>query len=123
MQTLDLLTQNRLKPNQIAIATSYQAQYEVYKAALRQLQTTIPNTPVNGIRIRKIDGYQGRESTLIILDLVITDRLGFVKDASRLNIALMRAKDGLIISQVLASHYPDPLLGHIIPDTHGVEVY
>ena len=40
------------------------------------------------IRVCKIDEYQGGKSTLIILDLVITNKPGFVKDANRLNVAL-----------------------------------
>ena len=41
--------------------------------------------------------YQGGESTPVILDLVITGRLGFVKDANKINVALTRERDGLII--------------------------
>ena len=46
VQTLDLLIQKGLGPDLMAIGTPYQAQYKVYKAALRQLQSTIPNTPM-----------------------------------------------------------------------------
>ena len=97
MQTLDLLIQEAFGPDLTAIATLYQAQYKVYKAAPRQSQSTTLDTPINKIRVCKIDGYQGGKSTLIILDLVIINKLGFVKDANRLNVALTRARNELII--------------------------
>ena len=57
MQTLDLLIQEKFGPDLIAIVTPYQAQYKVYKAALRQFQSTTPDTPMNKIRVCKINGY------------------------------------------------------------------
>ena len=97
MQTLDLLMQERFGPDLIAIATPYQAQYKVYKAAFRQFQSITPDTQMDKIRICKIDGYQGGKCMLIILNLVITNKPGFVKDTNCLNIVLTRARDELII--------------------------
>ena len=57
MQTLHFLIQEGFGSDLIAIATSYQAQYKVYKAALRQFQFTIPDTLMDKIRVHKIDGY------------------------------------------------------------------
>jgi superfamily I DNA and/or RNA helicase len=46
------------------------------------------------------DGFQGRENTVIILNLVranSTGKLGFLRQPNRLNVALSRAQSLLII--------------------------
>ena len=84
-------------PVDMAIATPYQAQYEIYRATLRNLQVAQLRWELDQLRIMKIDGYQGGEATYLILDLVVTTQLGFIQDINRLNVALTQAKDGLIV--------------------------
>jgi len=52
------------------------------------------------VRIATIDNYQGEESWVIILDMTRCNRngdIGFMKEFNRMNVALSRAKAGLII--------------------------
>lgn len=94
---LEHLISSGFKPGDIAIATPYEAQYNLYLRALRGLRIEFPSINYNHVRVRKIDGYQGGEAPVIILDLVVTTQAGFANNANRLNVALTRARDGLII--------------------------
>jgi hypothetical protein len=47
--------------------------------------------------VRKVDGYQGGETTFVLLDLVITNELGFLRDGNQVNVVLTRARDNLIV--------------------------
>ncbi|KAI9831744.1 MAG: hypothetical protein M1826_003075 [Phylliscum demangeonii] len=44
-----------------------------------------------------MDGYQGEEASIVILDFAITSVPGFVRDQNRLNVAITRQRDGLIV--------------------------
>jgi superfamily I DNA and/or RNA helicase len=72
----------------ITILTPYTRQAEL-------LRRMIPSVPVSSI-----DAFQGREADIIIFVTVrsnVHNELGFLKDMRRLNVALTRAKSGLIV--------------------------
>ncbi|KAH0843662.1 RNA-directed RNA polymerase [Fonsecaea pedrosoi] len=75
-------------PPSIAILTPYARQAEV----LKQL--------CPGHTVSSIDGFQGQEADIIIFVTVrcnLQGEIGFLKDMRRLNVAVTRAKAGLII--------------------------
>jgi superfamily I DNA and/or RNA helicase len=73
---------------EIAILTPYTAQRDLLKKAL-------PNHTITSI-----DGFQGREADIIIFSTVRSNlhcSIGFLNDLRRLNVAITRAKTGLIL--------------------------
>ena len=78
-----------VNPEDIGIIAAYNAQCQL-------LHRFIPEIPMIG----SVDAFQGQERRLIILSLVRTNSCnaaGFWNEARRLNVALTRAQQGLII--------------------------
>eukprot|EP00439_Symbiodinium_sp_Y106_P055407 s538_g7.t1 len=92
LQTLDA--------EEIGVISPYRAQVLGIRKALRE-----------AVEVRSVDGYQGREKTVIIFSCVrsgASGNIGFLADFRRLNVALTRAKSGLIVvgnPKTLASHF------------------
>ena len=77
-----------VKDEWIGIITPYKDQEEYLKSL------------IDGVEIKSVDGFQGREKEIIILSLVRAnpfEEIGFLKDLRRLNVAITRAKRKLII--------------------------
>jgi len=78
----------------IVVLTPYKGQQQTLKRELADSQH---------VQVYTTDGYQGKESDIIILSLVRNNtntgrgRWGFVADQHRLNVALSRAREGLIL--------------------------
>ena len=43
------------------------------------------------------NGYQGNESHVVIYNMVVTDKPGFTNNIYRTNVAMSRARDGLVV--------------------------
>ncbi len=88
----DLIDAGEVEGDGIGIITPYAAQ-------VRAIRDILPETLLN-IEVKTVDGYQGREKEVIIFSCVRSNsegRIGFLSDPRRLNVALTRAKRGLIV--------------------------
>ena len=89
----------RLNGSQIGVITPYEGQRAHIQTVL-QRHTSLPASAYRDIEIASVDAFQGREKDFIILSCVRSNSqagLGFLHDPRRLNVALTRAKYGLVI--------------------------
>lgn len=90
-------------PAAVAVITPYDAQ-------VRQLRDRLAALLVAGLEVGSIDGFQGREKEVVVLDLVRSNDagdIGFLADVRRMNVALTRARRLLIVvgdSATLGGH-------------------
>jgi len=89
LRLLEALQSAGLTSNQIGIITPYKEQQRLLAKAIGRTEC-----------IGTVDSYQGQERDLIILDLVRANpprEVGFTLQPNRLNVALSRAREKLII--------------------------
>jgi len=92
-----LCAQHGLKAHQLGVVTPYAAQVRLIGRALR---SRLGAAAAAEVSVRSVDGFQGQERELILFSAVRANadrQLGFTADARRLNVALTRAKRGLIV--------------------------
>jgi predicted DNA helicase len=80
-----------IRPEDIAVIAPYSAQ-------VRRLRSLLAD--VEGLEIDSVDGFQGREKEAVVLSLVRSNtegEIGFLGDIRRTNVALTRARRGLIV--------------------------
>ena len=88
----DLLAPGDLTPEDIGIISPYSGQVRLIQGML--------DGQIDGLEVKSIDGYQGREKEIIVLSTVRANdsgNVGFLSNYRRLNVALTRAKRGLIV--------------------------
>ncbi|CXI73091.1 regulator of nonsense transcripts, putative [Plasmodium berghei] len=102
------LLNSGLKATQIGVITPYEGQ-RAYITSL--FQKNISYQHCLDIEVASVDAFQGREKDFILLSCVRSNKklgIGFLNDPRRLNVALTRAKYGLIIcgnAKVLSRHH------------------
>ena len=87
-----LLEAGDLNQSDIGIITPYAGQVRAIRDALTERN--------DSVEVKTVDGYQGREKEVIIFSCVRSNsdgNIGFLADPRRLNVALTRAKRGLIV--------------------------
>ncbi|KAF4526517.1 hypothetical protein B566_EDAN005884 [Ephemera danica] len=105
-----------MKPEQIGIITPYEGQ-RAYLVQYMQYQGSLHAKLYQEIEVASVDAFQGREKDLIIMSCVRSNEhqgIGFLNDPRRLNVALTRAKYGIIIvgnPKVLSKQ---PLWNHLL---------
>ncbi|VDL74700.1 unnamed protein product [Nippostrongylus brasiliensis] len=93
------LIRGGMRPEQIGIITPYEGQRS-YIVQYMHTQGTLNSKLYENMEIANVDAFQGREKDLIIVTCVRSNDhsgIGFLNDPRRLNVALTRAKYGLII--------------------------
>ncbi|MBP2200824.1 putative DNA helicase [Methanococcus voltae] len=85
----------------ISIISPYDAQVKKIKEIVSEHETSenesIEQKNIPKIKVKSIDGYQGREDEIIVVSFVRSEKIGFLSDLRRLNVALTRAKRKLIL--------------------------
>lgn len=87
-----------MSPQPIGLITMYRGQKRLIEEELSRAEWAAPLR--DAVRIDTVDSYQGSENALLILSLVRNNDKGlqgFLVDQSRINVALSRAKDRLVI--------------------------
>ncbi len=105
----NIIEQLNIEAKNITFISPYSAQIELAKKNLAK-----------EIKIKTIDSFQGQENECIIISLVRSNEeanIGFLSDYRRMNVALTRAKEKLIIvgdSSTLANDsFYEKLLNHL----------
>ncbi|MDB4929277.1 MAG: Superfamily helicase [Myxococcaceae bacterium] len=106
------LVSRGVAPADIGVITPYQAQ-------VREIRDRLSELVDAGLEVSSVDGFQGREKLVIIVDLVRCNdegEIGFLKDVRRMNVALTRARRWMMVvgdGGLMARHrYYKGLLEH-----------
>ena len=86
-------------PSQIGVITPYEGQRS-YIVNYMQFNGSLKKDLYKEIEVASVDAFQGREKDYIILSVVRSHEhqgIGFLNDPRRLNVALTRAKYGVVI--------------------------
>ena len=70
----------------VAVITPYRAQSDLLRKELKKVKD------LKDWSVSTVDSYQGQEADIVIISTVRTERVGFIDDPQRLNVALTRAK-------------------------------
>ncbi|KAH0486109.1 MAG: uncharacterized protein KVP18_001947 [Porospora cf. gigantea A] len=96
---VNFMMQCGIKPHQIGIVTPYDGQRAFITTMLARSSGLNPSC-YQSIEVASVDAFQGREKDFIILSCARSNEgigIGFLHDSRRLNVALTRARYGLII--------------------------
>ncbi|ORX53246.1 P-loop containing nucleoside triphosphate hydrolase protein [Hesseltinella vesiculosa] len=105
-----------IHPSQIGVVTPYEGQ-RAYIVQYMQSSGSMRKDLYKDIEVASVDAFQGREKDYIILSCVRSNEhqgIGFLSDPRRLNVALTRAKYGVVIlgnPKILSRH---PLWHHLL---------
>ncbi|GBG60481.1 hypothetical protein CBR_g5655 [Chara braunii] len=98
-------TSRRVNFADVAVVTPYSAQVMI-------LREMLSRAVADGLEIDSIDGFQGREKAVVILDCVRSNNdsnVGFLSDHRRLNVAISRARNKLVVIGDSATLAVDPV--------------
>lgn len=93
------MLKNGVTPDQIGVVTPYEGQ-RAFVVSHMQKSGPLRSELYKEIEVASVDSFQGREKDFIIVSCVrsnVQQGIGFLRDPRRLNVALTRAKYGVII--------------------------
>ena len=95
-----LLAGGDLAPHDIGVISPYNGQVRELTRLFESAGGREKGQPYFGLEIKSVDGYQGREKEIIVFSTVRANErgeVGFLADYRRLNVAITRAKRGLVL--------------------------
>jgi predicted DNA helicase len=102
------ILENRRNPITVGIISPYKEQVQLIINLIND-DDELKNSPIK-IVVKTVDGFQGQERDVIYISLVrsnSTKEIGFLNDIRRMNVALTRAKEKLVVigdSSTLANY-------------------
>lgn len=93
------MLRNGVTPDQIGVITPYEGQ-RAFVVSYMTRNGPLRSELYKDIEVASVDSFQGREKDFIILSCVRSNEqqgIGFLRDPRRLNVALTRAKYGVVI--------------------------
>lgn len=93
------LFRDGIQPDQIGVITPYEGQ-RAYVVQYMQMNGSMDKDLYMDLEVASVDAFQGREKDFIILSCVRANdqqNIGFLSDPRRMNVALTRAKYGVVI--------------------------
>ncbi len=86
----------------VAVLTFYRAQVDELRSRCKRLPNVVVDT---------VDAFQGKEADVVLISTVRSgSHVGFLSEARRINVALTRAKNGLIMVGSVNTIAKDALL-------------
>ena len=96
----DLLSAGDLEGSDVGVVTPYTAQVRLLTDLFDEGGGLGEGGRFHGLEVRSVDGYQGREKEVIVFCTVRSNpkgEIGFLADRRRLNVAITRARRGLVM--------------------------
>ena len=114
---LGILMRNGVDPSNIGVITPYAAQKEYSRGVAMQSGDMQMQQFCRRVQVASVDAFQGSEKEYIIMCTVRNNSfgtLGFTNDPRRVNVALTRARRGLIVIGCTKFLKRDPLWGRFV---------
>ena len=102
LKQLNQMAQEAQKKYSVAVLSGYAAQLKLLN---RNLASLLNNWQALTVECNTVDAFQGREADIAVYSVTRSNKegkVGFLRDAERLNVALSRGKVGLVI---VGDHY------------------
>jgi ATP-dependent RNA/DNA helicase IGHMBP2 len=102
-----------------------------YKEQVRQLNQQLQNSPMladfaDHVNINTVDGFQGQERDVVYISLVRSNKrnqIGFLRDIRRMNVALTRARQKLVVVGDSATLGEHPFYRDFFDYVEGIGAY
>ena len=94
-----VITAGEIEARNIAIITPYSKQVQLFRTELNNASLEKASKMAD-VKVGTVDSFQGQETDLVLFSAVrsnVMRELGFLRDSRRLNVAITRARRGLIV--------------------------
>ena len=89
VEIVEKLVGGGIRGEQVTVLTPYDGQVGILEEQMLNV--------CSEVKVSSVDAYQGKENDVVVVSAVRTHGAGFVQDHRRLNVAVTRAKCGLVI--------------------------